>query len=351
MSQNLTKDDYHKKSKEIFRLLNEYRKNPKLLAKHFENLKKYLDPFSNVLSEPNKVPVQMVEGETVFNESIAFLNRLPYLDPLILDENLCKSAMEHVMDIGPKGLLSYQSSDGTEPEERISKFGNYVETLGENIDFGPNDAMGVIISLTLDDGETDRPHRENLFKQEYKKLGIACGQHKTEFQLCVMDFALDFLPMETENIYEETLPGNMNVDVNKNNYFRGSDNNDIFKPTTTVTPESINPNPANTPNTSNTPNTPNVTTPNAIANSNLANPVNRNQNHINKNLDNDYPNFGELANKNIIVEPPHKQLYMENKSIISKTVEVTTRVIYHYSDGTSKESADKKRQIFMNSNK
>ena len=36
-----------------------------------------------------------------------------------------------------------------------------IEPLGENIDFGPNDAMGVIVSLTLDDGEEQRPHREN----------------------------------------------------------------------------------------------------------------------------------------------------------------------------------------------
>ncbi len=194
----LTKDDYLKKTKDIFRYLNEFRKNPRSLARHLEGLKRYLDPKTNVLSEANKIQVQMVEGVAVFNEAIEFLNGINYLNPLVLDDNLCKSAMEHVLDIGPKGLLSYQSSDGTEPEERISKYGNYVETLGENIDFGPNDAMGVLVSLTLDDGETDRPHRENLFKPEYKKVGIACGSHKTEFQMCVMDFALDFLPIESE---------------------------------------------------------------------------------------------------------------------------------------------------------
>ena len=30
----------------------------------------------------------------------------------------------------PKGLLLYQSSDDTEQEDRISKYGNYVESLG-----------------------------------------------------------------------------------------------------------------------------------------------------------------------------------------------------------------------------
>ena len=141
----------------------------------------------------------MVEGDNVFKEAIQFLKTLQPLKPLQWDPNLARSAQEHVDDIGPKGLLLYQSSDGTEPEDRISKYGNYVESLGENIDFGPNDAMGVIISLTLDDGEEERPHRENLFKQDYQKVGIACGPHKTEFQMCVMDFAFDFQPLNAGN--------------------------------------------------------------------------------------------------------------------------------------------------------
>ena len=134
----------------------------------------------------------MVEGDQVFKEAIQFLKSLSPLPPLIWDQNLAQSALEHVSDIGPKGLLLYQSSDGTEPEDRIAKYGNYTEPLGENIDFGPNDAMGVIVSLTLDDGEEQRPHRENLFKDDFKKVGIACGPHETEFQMCVMDFAFDF---------------------------------------------------------------------------------------------------------------------------------------------------------------
>ena len=59
--------------------------------------------------------------------------------------------------------------------------------------------MGVIISLTLVDGEEERPHRENLFKRDYQKVGIAYGHHITEFQMCVMDFAFDFQPLNDGN--------------------------------------------------------------------------------------------------------------------------------------------------------
>lgn len=192
--------DWKKKTNDIFRLLNEYRKNPRILAKHLDGLKRYIDK-NKVLTEPGKIPIQMVEGEDVINEAVQYLNSIKSLPPFELDEYLCLSAQEHVEDIGPRGLLSYQSSDGTEPEDRISKYGNYVEALGENIDFGPNDAIGVIVSLTLDDGEEERPHRDNLFKADYRKIGIACGPHKTEYQMCVMDFAYDFVPHNVNQGY------------------------------------------------------------------------------------------------------------------------------------------------------
>ena len=170
------------------------------LAKKLEKIRTYLDPETNILSEPDKMQLQMVEGNSVFDEAIQFLKKLSPLKPLQWDENLAKSAKEHVDDIGPKGLLLYQSSDGTEPEDRITKYGDYIGQWGENIDFGPNDAIGIIVSLTLDDGEEDRPHRENLFSENYQKVGIACGKHETEFQMCVMDFAFDFKPISNENI-------------------------------------------------------------------------------------------------------------------------------------------------------
>ena len=159
----------------------------------------------------------MTEGMNVFNDAIIFLRSLHSLPPFEWDDNLASSALEHVMDIGPKGLLSYQSSDGTEPEDRITKYGTFYQSLGENIDFGPNDALGVVVSLTLDDGEAKRPHRLNLFKSDYKKIGIACGPHQTEFQMCVMDFAYDFVGFNDMNLDSDSNI-EKSKDVNYNNF-------------------------------------------------------------------------------------------------------------------------------------
>ena len=272
-----------------------------------ELIRTYLDPDTNILSEPNKIQIQMVEGDNVFKEAIQFLKSLPPLKPLQWDVNLTRSAQEHVDDIGPKGLLLYQSSDGTEPEDRISKYGNYIESLGENIDFGPNDAMGVIISLTLDDGEEERPHRENLFKQDYQKVGIACGPHKTEFQMCVMDFAFDFQPL---NAGKE-----MQVKMNKEDMMNNSD-------------------------FANQNNNPNNQSP--LVKLSLENDDFKNKELLNQQLVSNAINPAVIQNNQVSVNNDLDQIVKETTNIInnlkvkSKKVEIITKITYTYEDGSTK---------------
>ena len=321
--------DYAEKSRNIFNLINKFRSNPRELARHLERLKKYLDKNTNILSEPDKIQIQMVEGENVFNEAIQYLKSLSPLPPFEWDDCLAQSAQEHVDDIGPKGLLLYQSSDGTEPEDRISKYGNYVDSLGENIDFGPNDEIGVIVSLTLDDGEEERPHRDNLFKNDYKKIGIACGPHQSEFQMCVMDMAYDFIPKGQAN-------NNMNNN-NLNNNQNMNNNNDM--------------------------------------NNNFNNEMNANEavNHspyVKLSLDNDdYKNFkamDEEANRRNMMGNANNAVQNNNvgggseidqlmqqvkvinqsKKVIKKTVEITTKITYTYEDGSQKEVNEIKTHVF-----
>ena len=292
-------EDYAEKAQNIFNLINKFRANPRELARHLQQLKKYLDTNSNILSEPDKIQIQMVEGEEVFNEAINYLNNLRPMQPFQWEEALAQSAQEHVDDIGPKGLLLYQSSDGTEPEDRIAKYGDYVESLGENIDFGPNDALGVIVSLTLDDGEEERPHRENLFKAEYKKIGIACGPHQTEFQMCVMDLAYDFIPKGQEQEHEpEPEQENINNNYNKNkNLVRNND----------------------------------VETRGKL--------MENNQTGMGKNLNNNEGNEIDFLTNQV-------KVINSNKKIVKREVEIITKITYTYEDGSTKEINEVKKHNF-----
>ena len=249
----------------------------------------------------------MVEGDNVFKEAIQFLKSLPPLKPLQWDQNLTRSAQEHVDDIGPKGLLLYQSSDGTEPEDRISKYGTYIDSLGENIDFGPNDAMGVIISLTLDDGEEERPHRENLFKSDYQKVGIACGPHKTEFQMCVMDFAYDFKPLNAGN--EMKVQMNKEDMMNNSNFANQNNNPNNQSPLVKID--------------MNEDDFKNKDMNQQLMPQNNANPAVMQNNQVGGNSELDQ----------IILNTTN---IMNNLKVLSKKVEIVTKVTYTYEDGSTK---------------
>ena len=273
----------------------------------------------------------MVEGDNVFKEAITFLKSLKPLQPLEWDQNLYSSAEEHVNDIGPKGLLLYQSSDGTEPEDRINKYCNY-ETLGENIDFGPNDAMGVIISLTLDDGEEQRPHRENLFKEDYNKVGIACGPHQTEFQMCVMDFAGDYnnTPVGNNNVIENKNK-NMDIDIKMNK--EDMMNNSNF---------ANNNNNLNNINNTKNPNNQSPLVKLSLDNEELKNNLgNQNlvSNNANINMPQNPPNVAVVPNGN--QNDVDKTLFdtintMNSLRVLSKKIEITTNVTYTYEDGSTR---------------
>ena len=320
------KENFYQKSQNIFNLLNQFRANPRKLAHHLEKLKKYLDKTTNILSEPNKVKIQMIEGEKIFDETIKYLKSLSPLPPLDWDDCLASSAEEHVNDIGPKGLLLYQSSDGTEPEKRICKYGQFIESLGENIDFGPNDEIGVIVSLTLDDGEVERPHRDNMFKNDFKKIGIACGPHKTEFQMCVMDMAYGFYPTYQSELYQNnSRDSNLYYSLNNSLHYHLIINlNNSVK-------NNINNNDIN------------------VKKSHFYNSVFMNKDS--KNLDNnenfnqiifiDDENNDDQSNNNDLSEidllKKKVKLINLSKKVVKKTVEITTKVTYTFEDGSTKD--------------
>ena len=285
--ENNNNEEYSEKAYNIFNLLNQFRANPRQLAHHLEKLKKYLDKSTNVLSEPGKVQFQMIEGEKVINETIKYLKKLPPIPPLEWEDALTLSAQHHVNDIGPKGILSYQSSDGTEPEDRITQYGNYMDALGENIDFGPNDEIGVIVSMALDDGEVERPLRENLFNSEYKKIGIACGAHKTEYEMCVMDFAAEFFP--NKKAVNKKLYGNNYLDNIQNN---DDDNDDAYQKAYNLLKASLLLKKENNINTS--------ANYNNSSRNNISNNINNNINNSNENVGNE--NVGEENNNTNILD-------------------------------------------------
>lgn len=189
-------------AKAVFDFQNYVRQNPKSLI---PKLQQRLQSFEgNTLYRTGQIPLITNEGPNAVKEAIASLDKQPPLAPLKLSQGMTKACVDHARDIGGAGSYSHTGSDGSNLSKRLDRYGRWNGKIGENIDFGSHDAEEVIISLIIDDGNTNRGHRKNIFNPDFKLVGLAASKH-AESEICVViDYATEF----EEGAFAETNPMN-----------------------------------------------------------------------------------------------------------------------------------------------
>jgi hypothetical protein len=133
-----------KVDKDIYKLLNETRADPKSFIPH---LQKLLDCFDgDVLKREGKTNLRTNEGPKAVKEAIEYLQTKAEKveEPLKWSEELAKAAKEHVEDTGPKGLLSHEGSSGATVRDRLQKYGKIINCYGENLSFHCDEAVEVL---------------------------------------------------------------------------------------------------------------------------------------------------------------------------------------------------------------
>ncbi len=79
---------------------------------------------------------------------------------------MSSGARDHVRDSGPRGRTEHVGTDGSNPWDRVNRYGSWLVAMGENIAYGsyePSDAHQVVMQLIIDDGVRGRGHRDNIF--------------------------------------------------------------------------------------------------------------------------------------------------------------------------------------------
>jgi len=170
----------------IFNEHNRIRADPQSYVEILENQIKFFK--GDILYRPGEVPIQTNEGVKAYEQAIEFLKQKTPVPVLTYDERLSRACADHVADIGPKGLLTHESSDGKNVSDRIEKYAEWEGACSENIDFGAKTAIDVIVCLVVDDGVPNRGHRRNLFNPDVKYIGIGCGVHREFEVVSIIDY-------------------------------------------------------------------------------------------------------------------------------------------------------------------
>jgi uncharacterized protein YkwD len=167
--------------------INMARTAPKDYTSLLEQSKKYYD--KKILRLPGKTPILTKEGVRAVVEAIRFLPSTQPPLPLIPSEGMSLGARDHVKDQASSGTGQHTGSDGSQPSNRVNRYGTWEKSIGENISYGSNQARDIVMGLIIDDGIPSRGHRKNIFNPDFRVIGVACSPHPTYRTVCVITFA------------------------------------------------------------------------------------------------------------------------------------------------------------------
>lgn len=171
---------------EVLDELNLARTNPKRYAEFLSEMRPYFN--GNRLERPGEVILVTQEGVAAVDEAIKFLRSTQPVSALRSSRGMSLAAKAHVRD-QQDGAMGHTGSDGSQPWDRMNRYGTWDNKVAENISYGGNTARGVVIQLIVDDGVPSRGHRVNMLNPAYRFVGIGCGAHARFNDTCTLDFA------------------------------------------------------------------------------------------------------------------------------------------------------------------
>lgn len=167
--------------------LNKVRSNPKRYAQEY--IEELMTAFNGMLyTYPGQDPVKSKEGIKPLIECIQVLRNTPPMPILYPAEGLAK-ATKYLVNDQQFGGTGHITRNGSTPQKRIEKYGDWDICLGEDITYGSFEARQIVIALLIDDGVPDRAHRKNVLNPCFHFAGVAHGKHPSYLSMCVIDYA------------------------------------------------------------------------------------------------------------------------------------------------------------------
>ena len=116
------------------------------------------------------------------------LNITKDLNPFFPANGLSIAAKYHATDMGDKGTVGHQSSDGTGTFVRIRKYAQG-GSMAENCSYGYSDPLEIVLQLLIDEGVASLGHRKSILSTSYSFVGVSIQPHAAYGYNCVQDFS------------------------------------------------------------------------------------------------------------------------------------------------------------------
>lgn len=110
------------------------------------------------------------------------------LHPLKPHEKLWESAAHHAYDMGHKGMIGHESSDGTPHLARMHRY-HKAEHMAESLCYGYNDSIEIVMQLLLDEAIPERTNRHNILNGSFHHVGVSIKPHREYDHNVVIDFS------------------------------------------------------------------------------------------------------------------------------------------------------------------
>ena len=168
----------------VVREMNLARQNPALYASYLEEMRGQFN--GNMLVRPGRIPFRTEEGVKAVDEAIRYLRSASPRPTLAFSPGMSRAAADHCAAQAGGGM-SHNAGGNT--GSRISRYGSFSGSWGENISCGRQSAREIVIALIIDDGLRSRKHRDNIFSTNFSVAGAATGPHAQYRTIASMAFA------------------------------------------------------------------------------------------------------------------------------------------------------------------
>ena len=163
-----------KYNRDIFAYQNVFRQHPEFVISRLNDL----------LSDDScKYPIEEIK------DAIDELSNGIPVKKLLWNEGLFMVCNDHLKELSKIEEFSEMTVNEMDIYERFNKYGRYNRMCGENIQVGLENPREIILDLMIDDGLTDKVHRNTLINPSFNKGAVCMGEHPTYGIVTVFAYA------------------------------------------------------------------------------------------------------------------------------------------------------------------